>query len=163
MASIVPMLLDIASTPATVRLRVGWSMSSLNECRPGQPVRDDQLRRRLDEALLHRRRHRHDLAGRARLVDVLEGAVGQGVGTGLADVVRVEGRVRGDGAQLAGLDLLDHDVPRQGLALGHHVGDLVLRVPLQVGVDGELDVGAVLGRLVDLLGPGIAVPSWARW
>ena len=34
MASIVPMLLDIASTPATVRLRVGWSTSSLNEVPP---------------------------------------------------------------------------------------------------------------------------------
>ena len=134
---------------------MGWSTSSLNEVPPrGSRFGTISCVVGWIDALLHRRRHRHDLAGRARLVDVLEGAVGQGVGTGLADVVRVEGRVRGDGPQLAGLDLLHDDVARQGLALGHHVGDLVLRVPLQVGVDGQRDVGAVLGRLVDLLGTG---------
>ena len=126
--------------------------------RAGQPVGDDELSRRLDHLLLDGRRHRHDLAGGARLVDVLERVVGERVGAGLADVGRVVGGVGRDGPQLAGLDLLHDDVAGQRLALRNHVGDLVLRVPLQVGVDGQPDVGAVHGRLVDLVGAGDGRP-----
>ncbi len=112
-----------------------------------QPVGDDDRGRGRDGALLERRGHRHDLRGRPGLEHVRERQVAQ-LGALLADVgVGVEGRVGGDGEQVAVPDVLDDHGAGRRLGLLDALGQGVLRVPLQVRVDGEGDVVAVDRRL----------------
>ena len=69
-------------------------------------------------------------------------------------VVGVERRVAGGGADLARRQFEDDGRARLGLDGGHLLGERVLCVPLDVGVDGEPDVAAIHRWLVDPLGAG---------
>ncbi len=97
-------------------------------------------------------RHRHHLRGGAGLVGVLDGRVAHGVAVGLRQVVGVEAGRVGHGQDLAGAGVLDDDVTPVRPGLLHLLADRVLRGPLDVAVDGQLDVGA--GHGGGLGGPG---------
>ena len=95
-----------------------------------------------DRLVLEGGRDRHDLGGRAGLEDVADRLVDEAA-LGPADVVGVEGRVGRQREDLAGLGVHDDRRARLRTHLGHPLGQGVLGVPLDVGVDGEGDVLAV--------------------
>ena len=149
------MLLDCARTPLRVSCRVPWSVWSWVVCPPRFEHRGHRhLRRGLGLALLEDRRHRQDLAGRARLVDLRDGPVAHVVLVGIQVVVRVEGRRGGHGQDPAGLGLEDHDGAALGVGLANAGRDRALRHVLDVAVDGQLHALARLRGAQDVLGRG---------
>lgn len=140
------MLLDLASTPLSVRYQVAWSMSSLKSRSPRWSRLGTVTWVPGWPPLLQDGGHGHDLAGGAGFVHVLHGRVSQRRRVGLREVVGVEARGVGHGEDLAGPGVLHDHIAAVRLGLLHLVRDGLLGGPLDVPVDGQLDVGTGDGR-----------------
>ena len=98
-----------------------------------------------DRALLERGGEGEQLARRAGLEDVGDRAVAAVLLLGGAGIVRIVGGVLREREHLPGLGVVDHGAAAGRAPLLDRSGDDLLRFPLQVAVDRQDDVAAVLG------------------
>ena len=107
-------------------------------------------RRRRVAATVERQRGGEHLQGRTRLVQVGNGAVAQAIAVERAAVGRVVRRPVGQRQHLTVAGIEHHSCARLGLLADHRFLDGLERLVLDAGIDGELQVAAVL-RLADLV------------
>ena len=118
-----------------------------NVMRPGLHV--DQIGRP-EHVLFERRRRRHDLEGRSRLVEILDRAVAPRLFADAPVGVRVEGRVVRHREDLARVRIHDDGGAAGGAVLFDAGAQLALGDELEVLIDGQLEGRAGGGRALDL-------------
>jgi hypothetical protein len=99
---------------------------------------------------LQRRRRRDDLVHRARLPQVGHGAVPEGRRIEVAEPVRVEPRVAGHRVDVAGARIHHDDRAAGGAVVLHRPPEVLLRLVLDLAVDGQHDVVAFDGWFDDV-------------
>ena len=104
---------------------------------------------RRHHALFDRGGRGDDLEGRARFVEVLDGAIAPRRFRRIREGVRIERRLVGHRQDLAGRGIQDDDRSAGGPVLDHARVQLALGDVLQVPVDGQLDRGAGGRRALD--------------
>ena len=100
-------------------------------------------------ALIERRRVGDQLERRAGLVHIADRVILQQRGRGVAKLVGIERGPNGERENLAGVHVLHDDGAVVGLGLLHVVVESALGHELDVFVDGELQILAGLGLVLD--------------